>query len=111
MQHLMRIDEQTEAEEHSDLHNPSHAVHEGENLLSVVHRLVSYDEACDIYCQIAVALNHLGHRECEEADRKKQNRVERSTVQFDPFQSPYGCETDSDTGQRTDGHLQEECLQ
>ena len=43
--------------------------------------------------------------------KKKQNRVERSAVQFDPFQSPYGCETDSDTGQRTDGHLQEECLQ
>ena len=61
MQHLVRIDQQTEAEEHSYLHYPGHAVHEGQDFLPVVHRLVADDETGNIYGQVTVALYHLGH--------------------------------------------------
>ena len=42
-------------EEHHDLHQPCDSVEERENILLVRNLVVSYDDTCNIYGEIAVA--------------------------------------------------------
>ena len=91
MQHLNRVDQQSEQEEHPDLHHPSEPVEERENLFAVVEFAVSDEDAGDVDGEVTIAGKHAGERICEEYDAQEHNRIERGVVKLHLVQKPYRC--------------------
>ena len=88
VQQLMWLDQKAEDEEHAKLHDPCHSIKEDLELLFPVERLVAYDYAGDVDCQVAVAVDHLGDGHGEDGEGENQDGVERQVPEVDMLDEP-----------------------
>ena len=86
----MRINKQSETQEHYDLEQPRQTVHEGVYLLAVNQPCVSNDNSGDVYRQVTVALQQVGHGEGREHNAQQQYGIQRTVRQVDAVDQPHG---------------------
>ena len=78
--HLVEVYQQTEHQEHNNLEQPSDSIEEGAHRTLVHESVISDNQASDIDCQVAIALDERGERERKEYTRQEQYRIERGVV-------------------------------
>ena len=79
-EHLVGVDQQSQAEEHDDLKQPREPVHEGVDLFAVHDAVVAHHHAGDVDGQVAVASQQVGEGEGEEDEGEQQDGVEGLVV-------------------------------
>ena len=105
---FVAVDEQTQREEHHDLHEPRKTVEEDRQRTFLLQLVVSDDQPRKVDGQIAVALDQVGEGEREKDERQQQHRVERMVGEVDAVDRPDGQTADQVPRQGADDHLHDE---
>ena len=110
IQHLVRIDQQTQRKEHHNLEKPGKTVHERVDFLTECQTGIPYHHPSNIDGQIAISLQQIGCGEGNEHQTQQQDGIERSIGQFDLVDEPHRELTESKTDDSPEKELNEQVL-
>ena len=110
-EHLVRVHQQPQHEEHDNLKEPRKPVHERGHFFAIRDAVVADDHPRQVDRQVAVAVQQPGGGEGEEGDREEEDGIKRCVVYVQSVQTPDGKVSDgeSDGSAHSELYREEPC--
>ena len=110
IQQLMRIDKQTQSDEHDNLEQPRQTIHESVDLLPEHQLSVTNNKTANIHSQITVAVNRVSDGKRDKHQTQQQDRIKRTVQKIYTVGQPHSTLTHSKTQSTTHNKLHNQIL-